>query len=145
MKDEIVKKWIDSIDFKKLASECKSDLDFESLKKQNEEYFSKEMTRLLVEFKENFGIPQCSKNQFIGPVEFKEFDLTNTEDLNEYYELVLSKLNFLDTLLQDKDNINELTMQEYGELQYLRIEIEQRKEDKRRSEQYKRLKEKGII
>ena len=69
-----------------------------------------------------------------------EYDLTNTEDLKECLELVLIRLNLLDTLLQDKDNINTLAMQEYGELQYLRIEIEQRKEDKRRSEQYKRLK-----
>lgn len=74
-----------------------------------------------------------------------EYDLTNAEDLKECLELVLIRLNVLDTLLQDKDNINALTMQEYRELQYLRIEIEQRKEDKRRSEQYKRLKEKGII
>ena len=35
MEDEIVKQWINSIDFKKLASECKSDLDFENLKKCN--------------------------------------------------------------------------------------------------------------
>lgn len=68
-----------------------------------------------------------------------EYDLTNTEDLKECLELVLIRLNFLDTLLQNKDNINSLTMQEYGELQYLKNKIEQRKEDKRRSEQYKRL------
>lgn len=74
-----------------------------------------------------------------------EYDLTNTEDLNECYELVLSKLNFLDTLLQDKENKNTFTMQEYRELQGLRMKIEQRKEDKRRNEQYKRLKEEGII
>ena len=145
MEDEIVKQWINSIDFKKLASECKSDLDSESLKKQNDEYFSKEMASSLVGFKEKFGIPQCSENQFVGPVEFKEFDLTNAEDLNECYELVLSKLNFLDTLLQDKENKNTFIMQEYRELQGLRMEIEQRKEDKRKSEQYKRLKEEGII
>lgn len=145
MEDEIVKQWINSIDFKKLASECKSNLDSESFKKQNAEYFSKEMTRLLVKFKEKFGIHQCSENQFVGPVEFKEFDLTNTEDLNECYELVLSKLNFLDTLLQDKENKNTFTMKECRELQGLRMKIEQRKEEKRRSEQYKRLKEEGII
>jgi hypothetical protein len=74
-----------------------------------------------------------------------EYDLMNTEDLNECYELVLSKLNFLDTLLQDKENKNTFTMQEYRELQGLKMEIEQRKEAKRRSEQYKRLKEEGII
>jgi len=70
-----------------------------------------------------------------------EYDLTNTEDLEECLELVLTRLNLLDTLLQDKDNINTLTIQEYGELQCLRTEIEQRKENKRRSEQYKRFKE----
>jgi len=145
MEDEIVKQWINSIDFKKLASECKSDLDSESLKKRNDEYFSEERARLLCKLKENFGIPQCSENQFVGPVEFKEFDLTNTEDLNECYELVLSQLNHLDILLQDKENKNIFTMQEYGKLQGLRMEIEQKKEEKRRSEQYKRLKEKGII
>lgn len=141
MEDEIVKQWIDDIDFKKLVSECKSNLDPESFKKQNAEYFSEEMTRLLVEFKEKFGIPQCSENQFVGPVEFKEFDLTNTEDLNECYELVLSKLNHLDILLRDKENRNIFIMQRYVELRSLRMEIEQRKEDKRRNEQYKRLKE----
>lgn len=145
MEDEIVKQWINSIDFKKLASECKSDLDSESLKKRNDEYFSEETTRLLCELKENFGIPQCSENQFVGPVEFKEFDLTNAEDLNECYELVLSKLNHLEILLRDKDNINIFTMQEYGKLQYLRMKIERKKEEKRRSEQYKRLKEEGVI
>ncbi len=69
-----------------------------------------------------------------------EYDLSNTEDLNECYALTLIGLNFLDTLLQNKDNINAVTMQEYGELQYLKKKIEQRKEDNRRSEQYKRLK-----
>ena len=74
-----------------------------------------------------------------------EYDLTNTEDLNECYELVLSKLNHLETLLRDKDNINIFTMQEYGKLQCLRMKIEQKKEEKRRSEQYKKLKEGEII
>lgn len=95
MEDEIVKQWIDSTDFKKLASACKSDLDSENLKKQNDEYFSKEMTRLLCELKENFGIPQCSENQFIGPVEFQEFDSTSSKELEECRDLILSKMSFL--------------------------------------------------
>ena len=73
-----------------------------------------------------------------------EYDLTNAEDLKECLELVLIRLDSLDTLLQDKDNINTLTMQEHRELQYLRMEVEQRKEDKRRSEQYNRLKEEKL-
>ena len=80
MEDEVVKQWIDSIDFKKLASACKSDLDSESLKKLNDEYFFEETTRLLCELKDNFGISKCSENQFVGPIEFKEFDSKSPED-----------------------------------------------------------------
>ena len=144
MEDEIVKQWINSIDFKKLASECKSDLDSESLKKQNDEYFFKEMTRLSCELKEKFGIPQCSKNQFVGPVEFKEFDLTNIEDLNECEELLLSKMSFLkkygkDLFFADYMNSMSMVMNEMKELDQKRQEVER----KRRSEQYKRLKDEG--
>ena len=95
MEDEVVKQWINNIDFKKLASACESDLDFESLKKQNDEYFFEETTRLLCELKENFGIPQCSENQFVGPVEFQEFDSTSPKELEECGDLVLSKMSFL--------------------------------------------------
>lgn len=61
-----------------------------------------------------------------------EYDLTNAEDLKECLKLVLIRLDSLDTLLQNKDNINALTMQGHRKLQYLRMEIEQRKEDKKK-------------
>ena len=75
-----------------------------------------------------------------------EYDLTNTEDLNEYEELLLSKMSFLkqcgkDFFFADYMNSMSMLMDEMKELEQRR----QEEERKRRSEQYKRLKEEGII
>ena len=78
--------------------------------------------------------------------EFKEFDLTNTEDLNECEELLLSKMSFLkkygkDLFFADYMNSMSMLMDEMKELDQRRREEER----KRRSEQYKRLEEEKII
>lgn len=78
--------------------------------------------------------------------EFKEFDLANTKDLNECEELLLSKMSFLkkygkDLFFADYMNSMSMVMYEMKELEQRR----QKAERERRNEQYKRLKEEGII
>ena len=76
----------------------------------------------------------------------KAFDSTSTKDLNECEELLLSKMSFLKKYGKDlffADYMNSMSM-----LMDEMKEIEQRKQEeekKRRGEQYKRLKEEGII
>lgn len=78
--------------------------------------------------------------------DYIEYDLTNTEDLNECEELLLTKMSFLkkygkDLFFADYMNSMSMLMDEMKGIEQRKQEEEQ----KRRNEQYKRLKEEGII